>query len=185
MASLTPLSKGIIGLAIVGAMASAVWHLALKERFAAKADSAPMASPSTTTPGTSSAPVPAPDPAPAVTAAPTPPAPPTPPTPTPTPAPVTAAPTPSPAPAPSPAPSNAASADSNAEQGRQALSRGDYAQARTHLEKAVRDGSGAAACLLGDMTLKGQGGIPASQDKAAVLYQTAQARNTICFAAGS
>jgi hypothetical protein len=30
---LTPLSKGLIGLAVVGAMASAVWHLALKEHF--------------------------------------------------------------------------------------------------------------------------------------------------------
>ena len=33
MASLTALSKGLIGLAVVGAMASTVWHLALKERF--------------------------------------------------------------------------------------------------------------------------------------------------------
>lgn len=175
MASLTPLSKGIIGLAIVGAMASAVWHLALKERFAANADPAPMAVPSTPTTmtGTPSVAAPAPEPAPAIAARPTPPAP-------------TATPVPSPAPPPpTTAPSNSASADSNADQGRQALVRGDYAQARTHLEHAVRDGSGAAACLLGDMTLKGQGGIPASQEKAAALYQTAQARNTICFAAGN
>ena len=33
MASLTPLSKGLIALAVVGAMASAVWHLGLKERL--------------------------------------------------------------------------------------------------------------------------------------------------------
>ncbi len=158
MASLTPLSKGIIGLAIVGAMASAVWHLALKERFAAKADPAPTAVPSTATTGTAAVAVPAPQPVPDVTTTPSPPA--------------------------LPAPSNNASADSNAEQGRQAMARGDYAQARTHLEQAMRDGSGAAACLLGDMTLKGQGGIPPSQEKAAALYQTAQARNTICFAAG-
>ena len=176
MASLTPLSKGIIGLAIVGAMASAVWHLALKERFAAKADPAPTAVPSTATTGTAAVAVPAPQPVPDVTTTPSPPA---------LPAPTAAAPAASPAlPPPTPAPSNNASADSNAEQGRQALSRGDFAQARKHLELAVRDGNGAAACLLGDMTLKGQGGIPANQEKAAALYQTAQARNTICFAAG-
>ena len=45
MASLTPLSKGLIGLAVVGAMASAVWHLVLKERFGA----APTSSTATST----------------------------------------------------------------------------------------------------------------------------------------
>lgn len=178
MASLTPLSKGIIGLAIVGAMASAVWHLALKERFAAPANPAPMSVPSTATTGTSAVAVPAPPSAPTAPSVPTPAAP------SETPTPATAAPAPSPAP-PTAVPSGQASADSNADQGRQSLARGDYTQARTHLEQAVRDGSGAAACLLGDMTLKGQGGIPANQEKAAALYQMAQARNTICFAAGS
>ena len=46
----------------------------------------------------------------------------------------------------------------------------------------MRDGSGAAACLLGEMTLKGQGGIVADQEKSAALFQLAQSRNTICFA---
>ena len=51
MASLTPLSKGLIGLAVVGAMASAVWHLVLKERFGAAPTSstAPSTSPDTPT----------------------------------------------------------------------------------------------------------------------------------------
>jgi hypothetical protein len=39
-------------------------------------------------------------------------------------------------------------------------------------------------CLLGEMTLKGQGGIAADQAKAAQLFQLAQSRNTICFTAG-
>ena len=38
MAQLTPLSKGLIGLIVIGAMASATWHLNLKERFAASHD---------------------------------------------------------------------------------------------------------------------------------------------------
>ena len=33
MASLTPLSKGLIGLAVLGGMASAAWHLYLKDRL--------------------------------------------------------------------------------------------------------------------------------------------------------
>ena len=35
MAQLTPLSKGLLGLLVVGGMASAAWHLGLKERFGA------------------------------------------------------------------------------------------------------------------------------------------------------
>lgn len=173
MASLTPLSKGLIALAIVGGMASAVWHLALKERFAKPAEGSPAATAPVVVPASPTA-------APAPTVA----APAPVPAPAPSPEPTPVAPAPAPAPAPAAAPATATAAEA-AEQGRQALSRGDYAQARSHLEQAVRDGSGAAACLLGDMTLKGQGGIPASQDKAAALYQTAQARNTICFASGS
>ncbi len=50
--------------------------------------------------------------------------------------------------------------------------------------RSVQDGDAGAACLLGEMTLKGRGGIAASQDKAAKLFQLAQSRNTICFTAG-
>ncbi len=46
MASLTPLSKGLIALVVVGSMASAVWHLGLKDWMAARtsnpANPAPM-----------------------------------------------------------------------------------------------------------------------------------------------
>ena len=61
---------------------------------------------------------------------------------------------------------------------------GDFAQARQHLEQAVQGGDAGAACHLGEMTLKGQGGIKADQDAAAKLFQLAQSRNTICFAPG-
>ena len=161
MASLTPLSKGLIGLAIVGAMASAVWHLGLKEWLAEK--QTPAESPSiSTTPAQSQAPnmtepqvaVPAP-----------------------------AVPTPPPAaPAANNAPISALTPANHAEAGRKLLASGDYAQARTHLEQAVQGGDGSAACLLGEMTIKGQGGITASQDKAAALFQLAQSRGSICFA---
>ena len=161
MASLTPLSKGLIGLAIVGAMASAVWHLGLKEWLAEKQASAESPSISTT-PAQSQAPnmtepqvaVPAP-----------------------------AVPTPPPAaPAANNAPISALTPANHAEAGRKLLASGDYAQARTHLEQAVQGGDGSAACLLGEMTIKGQGGITASQDKAAALFQLAQSRGSICFA---
>jgi TPR repeat protein len=76
------------------------------------------------------------------------------------------------------------SAADNAEQGRQLVERGDFAQARVYLEQAVKDGDGGAACHLGDMTLKGQGGIAANQGQAAKLFQLAQSHNVICFAAG-
>ena len=69
-------------------------------------------------------------------------------------------------------------------QWRKLLAAGNFAQARVHLEQAVQGGDGAAACHLGEMTLKGQGGIPASQEKAASLFQLAQSRNIICFASG-
>jgi hypothetical protein len=149
MASLTPLSKGLIAVAIVGAMASAVWHLGLKEWLAAR--NAP-----TATESTQAAPEPQ---APAVVAVPAPP-------------PV----------ADSPAPAPTATSVNHAELGRKLLASGDYAQARSHLEQAVQGGDGSSACLLGEMTLKGQGGIPASQDKAASLFQLAQSRGNICFA---
>ena len=61
---------------------------------------------------------------------------------------------------------------------------GNYADARLYLEQAVKGGDGAAACLLGEMTLKGLGGIEVSHDKAASLFQIAQSKNIICFASG-
>lgn len=156
MASLTPLSKGLIAVAIVGAMASAVWHLGLKEWLAAR--NAPVATESATE-STQVMPAPqAPAPAPAVV------------------------PPPPVADTPAPAPAPTATSVNHAELGRKLLASGDYAQARNHLEQAVQSGDGGAACLLGEMTLKGQGGIPASQDKAASLFQLAQSRGSICFA---
>ncbi|MBK7003398.1 MAG: hypothetical protein IPH35_26955 [Rhodoferax sp.] len=148
MASLTPLSKGLIALAVVGAMTSAVWHLGLKERFSPSA-SAP---PTVQTPNTP----PLPPPAQVVTPAPT-------------------------SANPAQTMRNGRSAADNADTGRKLLASGDFAQARIHLEQAVRDGDGSAACLLGEMTLKGQGGIAADQEKSATLFQLAQTRNTICF----
>ena len=47
----------------------------------------------------------------------------------------------------------------------------DFAQARSHLEQAVQGGDAGAACHLGEMTLKGQGGLKADQDAAAKLFQ--------------
>jgi len=146
MASLTPLSKGLIGLAVIGAMASAVWNLALKDRLEGKVSPAP---------AISASPIPA------------------------------QAPTTNAEPA---ANSNPGEGDlspaEHAAQGRQFMESGDFAQARAHLERAVQGGDAGAACHLGEMTLKGQGGITANQDAAAKLFQLAQSRNTICFAPG-
>jgi len=144
MANLTPLSKGLIGLAVVGVMVSAVWHLLLK----------PQANPAS------------PD-------------------------------TPAPAQAAGFAPAQAAALTNQkaialtpaqsleyAEAGRQLINKGDFEQARAHLELAVQGGNPSAACLLGDMTLKGQGGLHASREQAASLYQFAQSKNTLCFVPG-
>ena len=153
MASLTPLSKGLIGLAVVGAMASAVWHLVLKERFGAAPTSSTATSTSPTTPDTS----------------------------------VISTPPSTPPAASEPVVAtggNDLSAAEHAELGRQLLESGDFAQARAHLLLAVQGGNAGAACHLGEMTLKGQGGIPADQEAAAKLFQLAQSRNTICFAPG-
>lgn len=155
MASLTPLSKGLIGLAVVGAMASAVWHLALKERFNTP--------PSATAP--SAQPAPSEPPSPSVT-----------PTPSSTP--------PPPSEAAAANPSGGMTPAEHAEKGRQLIESGDFAQARPHLEQAVQGGDAGAACHLGEMTLKGQGGIAADQEAAAKLFQLAQSRNAICFAPG-
>lgn len=165
MASLTPLSKGLIGLAVVGAMASAVWHLGLKDRLGPMIDAATKPTPSST-PSTPSTAAPAVAPATAPTS-------------------VDVA---TSAGAPGVTGATAASRLSpaeNAELGRQLLDSGNFAQARVHLELAVQGGDGSAACHLGDMTLKGQGGIAASQDQAAKLFQLAQSHNIICFASGN
>ncbi len=163
MASLTPLSKGLIGLVVVGGMASAVWHLYLKERLMNPA--APPAPSAVSVPMAQDAPV-APV---AVTAAP-----------------VQAPPADKPLlpPKTNTAQASTQSAAEHAEAGRKLVASGSFEQARPHLEQAVQGGNAAAACLLGDMTLKGQGGIAASQEKAAKLFQLAQSLNTICFSAG-
>lgn len=163
MASLTPLSKGLIGLAVVGAMASAVWHLGLKERFAARTETPPAA---TSAPARTDVPAPLAPPSPVTTPEPS------------------TAPPPAAGPAATTAQAARLSAADNAEIGRKLLDSGDFAQARVHLEQAVKDGDGGAACHLGEMTLKGQGGLPANQEKAASLFQLAQSRNIICFASG-
>lgn len=149
MARLTPLSKGLIGLAVVGAMASAVWHLALKERF----NTPPSATAPSVQPALSDPPSPS----------------------------VTPTPPPS-SEAPAASHNGGLSAAEHAEKGRQLMESGDFAQARTHLEQAVQGGDAGAACHLGEMTLKGQGGIAADQEAAAKLFQLAQTRNAICFA---
>ena len=157
MASLTPLSKGLIGLAVIGAMASAVWNFALKDGFG---PAAPASTATTTSPSTAE---------------------------TPTTSVISTPPNTPPAPIEAPAVSNSSGDLSPAEhaaQGRQFMESGDFAQARQHLEQAVQGGDAGAACHLGEMTLKGQGGIKADQDAAAKLFQLAQSRNTICFAPG-
>ena len=118
MASLTPLSKGLIGLAVVGAMASAVWHLVLKDRMGGGATSDWQASSTPSVPSPNAA---QPTPAPAVQ--------------TPTTAPGAAV----------TAPDGKLSAAENFDAGRKLLANGDFAQARKHLEAAVNAGDGAAA----------------------------------------
>lgn len=159
MASLTPLSKGLIGLAVVGAMASAVWHLVLKERMGAGAGADWQAAPAMPTPNTTQ-PAPAPADQPPALATPS--------------GPATAVTT----------PNTKLSAAENFDTGRKLMASGDFAQARKHLEAAINAGDGAAACLLGEMTLRGQGGIPANQEASAKLFQLAQSRGNICFASG-
>lgn len=181
MASLTPLSKGLIALAVIGGMASAVWHLGLKDRLGGGGAAVTVSQPAATSepksvPTTSAPPAPvvesppassAPEPkaiAPQVDQA--------------------APPPPSPPKAENKTPESRLSTAENAEAGRKLLAGGNFAQARIHLELAVQGGDGGAACRLGEMTLKGQGGIAANQEKAASLFQLAQSRNVICFASG-
>ena len=167
MATLTPLSKGLIGLAVIGAVVSAVWNLGLKEYMTK--DAAPVSRPG-----------PAADPAPAASAPQQ-----------------QAAPLPAPIPpaaaevsAVPPVPSSAATgkaltAAESGEKGRQYLDAADYSRARIFLEQAVKMGDGPAACHLGEMTLKGKGGIVADREKSAALFQLAQSRGMICFASGN
>lgn len=170
MARLTPLSKGLIGLAVIGAVASAAWHLALKDIINGE-NAAPLSPPTPVIATPSSASNPSPAPVSIVPA---------------TPVPVPDKPVATVPPASTPKGSSTArlSAAENAELGRKYLNSGNFEQARVYLEQAVEDGDGAAACHLGEMTLKGQGGIPASQEKAASLFQMAIAKNIICFASG-
>ena len=173
MASLTPLSKGLIGLVVLGGMASAVWNLYLKERIGTPAEQPPAA---VSAPMPQATPTPQSPPAGNISPAPA--------APIATPAPQAQTPA---APAPlaaKPGAGASLSAAENFEAGRKAVASGDFAQARIHLEQALQQGNAGAACLLGDMTLKGQGGITASQDKAAELFQLAQSRNIICFTTG-
>lgn len=158
MASLTPLSKGLIGLAVIGAMASAVWNFALKDGFG---PAAPASTATTTSPSTAEAPT--------TSVVSTPP---------------NAPPAPSEAPAAVGNNNSVLSPAEHAAQGRQFIESGDFAQARKHLEQAVQGGDAGAACHLGEMTLKGQGGLKSDQEAAARLFQLAQSRNTICFAPG-
>ncbi len=184
MASLTPLSKGLIALAVIGGMASAVWHLGLKDRLGGDAVSIAVSQPAATSAPKQvttsiSTPAPAAPPAepPRASSAPE----------SQAVAPQLVQPTPPP---PSPlkteskVPESRLSVAENAEAGRKLLAAGDFAQARAHLELAAQGGDGGAACRLGEMTLKGQGGIAANQEKAASLFQLAQSRNVICFASG-
>jgi TPR repeat protein len=168
MASLTPLSKSLIALAVLGGMASAVWHLGLKEKLGdLTAGQTPSASSTTVvTPSATAKPA---EPAPVLQGSPK----------STTPEPANA----SPKLVETGAPSKLSAAQ-NAEMGRKLMDLGNFAQARPHLEAAVQGGDGGAACHLGEMTLKGQGGLAANQEQAAKLFQLAQSRGSICFASG-
>ena len=181
MVTLTPLSKGLIGLSVIGAVASAVWHLALKDSVSEWTETPPATTESAAPPAAPSAPpvavvVPTPEPeappaAPAVIEPPK--------------TPPNASPAVSPkAEAVKTEPENHLSPAESSERGRKLMDSGNYAEARLYLEQGVKGGDGAAACLLGEMTLKGLGGIEANHDKAASLFQIAQSKNIICFASG-
>lgn len=166
MASLTPLSKGLIGLAVVGAVVSAVWNLGLKDRVQGSDSSSPALS-QDSTPIVASTSSSAPNSGPAVAKE------------------TAVLPTPTSGTPATDHVGKALTAAESGERGRKLLDTGDYARARIFLEQAVKMGDGSAACHLGEMTLKGKGGIAASQDKAAELFRLAQSRNMICFAPGN
>ena len=195
MVTLTPLSKGLIGLAVLGAVASAIWHLALKDtvseltgtspattQSAAPAPAAPSAPPAAVI-----VPTPVPQPAPAAPPVIEPPkTPPSPPAVEPPSTPPAVEP-PAVSPKPEPVktePENQLSPAESSEKGRKLMDSGNYVDARFYLEQAVKGGDGAAACLLGELHPKGLGGLEASHDKAASLFQIAQSKNIICFASG-
>ena len=167
MARLTPLSKALVAVIVIGAAGSAAWNLALKDmnlgslpasisdlvrKQMDKAESVP-------TPTAS----PAPAPAEAATPAPS----------------ATSAPTPAPM-AADPAPASGRSADALVEEGRRLAAAGDFVRARKPLEEAVQLGNGAAACMLGDLVMKGQGGT-ADPARAGELFRIAQAKGSRCF----
>ena len=191
MVTLTPLSKGLIGLAVIGAVASAIWHLALKDTVSEWTGTPPTTTESATPPPASpSAPpaavvVPTPTPEPSPAAPPVVEPPQTPPSASPAVEPPSTPPVVSPKAEPvKTEPEIHLSPAESSEKGRKLMDSGNYADARLYLEQAVKGGDGAAACLLGEMTLKGLGGIEASHDKAASLFQIAQSKNIICFASG-
>ena len=191
MVTLTPLSKGLIGLAVIGAVASAIWHLALKDTVSEWTGTPPTTTESATPPPASpSAPpaavvVPTPTPEPSPAAPPVVEPPKTPPSASPAVEPPSTPPVVSPKAEPvKTEPEIHLSPAESSEKGRKLMDSGNYADARLYLEQAVKGGDGAAACLLGEMTLKGLGGIEVSHDKAASLFQIAQSKNIICFASG-
>lgn len=181
MVTLTPLSKGLIGLAVIGAVASAIWHLALKDTVS-EWTGTPPATTEAAAPAAVVVPTPAPEPPPAAPPVIEPPK--MPPSSSPAAEPPSAPPAVSPKEEPIKEPENHLSPAESSERGRKLMDSGNYADARRYLEQAVKGGDGAAACLLGEMTLKGLGGIEASHDKAASLFQIAQSKNIICFASG-
>lgn len=154
MARLTLLSKSLIGLAVIGGMASAVWNFGLKDKdlsafkdfaalpglLSAASDNNP-SKPQSPNAATSNSTV-------------------------------------------SASGNEDRSAQEIAEQGRKAMAEGDFSTARKQLELAVQRGNAGAACHLAEMTLKGQGGITADREAAAKLFQLAQSRNAICFSPG-
>ena len=189
MVTLTPLSKGLIGLAVIGAVASAIWHLALKDTVSEWTGTPPATTESATPPPASpSAPpaavvVPTPEPPPAAPPVVEPPK--APPSSSPAVEPPSTPPVVSPKAEPvKTEPEIHLSPAESSEKGRKLMDSGNYADARRYLEQAVKGGDGAAACLLGEITLKGLGGIEASHEKAASLFQIAQSKNIICFASG-
>ncbi len=196
MVTLTPLSKGLIGLAVIGAVASAIWHLALKDTVSEWTGTPPATTESATPPpAVPSAPpaavvVPTPTPQPAPAAPPVIEPPKTPPSSSPAVESTSTPPAVEPPPVshkPEPVktePENHLSPAESSEKGRKLMDSGNYADARLYLEQAVKGGDGAAACLLGELHLKGLGGLEASHDKAASLFQIAQSKNIICFASG-
>lgn len=171
MAQLTPLSKGLLGLIIVGGMVSVAWNLVLKERvaqlFPGGFTGGPIqATPEAAPPSISTVPASSQGPASARSSAPVP---------------VQPAPAAVVAPILSPSSNKGMTTEQLAEEGRRLAAEKDYVRARPYLEDAVKQGSASAACMLGDMTMKGLGGLKPNSQRAGELFQTAQARGVLCF----